>query len=230
MKIKFVHLLAISGLLLLASCKSCNDEPGCESIWLTEYVNPSLIIEIDSVNKELSLQIPNMTPGGVQGEVFQSYFTGDFNVVAKFDNFVAPSSPCGTCGRPYAEMIMYNSEAPDTVLDTSYVRAGISSTSIYTMIGLSKDEKPRIITTTSGEFRIGRFGPNMSGSVIAGGDTVSLAMTMPFNPVRFAFRLGSFNDSIVVGSTAIKITQFSVSGTTGCTLFSDQFTCNSIVP
>jgi hypothetical protein len=229
MKFKLAHVIVLSGLLLtLFSCDGCNQGPGCDSIWGIELTNQSMIIEIDSVNTTLSLQVPNMNPGGIQGEAYQAYFTGDFIAVAQFSNFVCPSSPCGTCGRPYAEMVMYNSETPDTILDTTFVRAGISSTHIYSMIGLQKDEKPRLITTTSGTFRIEKIGPSLTSQVIAGGDTVSMNLSMPMTPIRFAFRLGSFNDSLVVGTTAIKIDAFNVSGTSGATLFGDDFTCNSI--
>ncbi len=229
MKLKFAQVVLLSGLILgLFSCDGCNQGEPCDSIWGIEMANPSMIIEVDSVNKTLSLQVANMNPGGVQGEAYQAYFSGDFNVQAPFSNFVCPSSPCGTCGRPYAEMVMYNSETPDTIQDTTIVRAGISSTHIYSYIGLQKDQKIRLATTTSGVFRIQKIGSSLLSQVIAGGDTVTMNIAMPMNPIRFAFRLGSFNDSLVVGTTAIKINAFNVSGTSGATLFSDEFKCNSI--
>lgn len=225
MKLKFVHIIGFAGLLLTFSCNGCNKEPACDSIWVVEYINPSLIAEIDSVNKTMSMQVPSMANGvHYQGEVYQSYFNGNFNAVANFSNFIGTTGP----GRPYAEMIMYNSLVPDTVLDTSYVRAGISSTHIYTHMGLQKDEKIKLPTTTSGKFQINRIGNDMFGQVIAAGDTVTLSLTMPFTPIRFAFRLGSMGDSAVSSTTAIKITSFQVSGTSDCTLLTDQFKCNSI--
>lgn len=228
MKLKFAQVILLTGMVSsLFSCSGCNSGPQCEAIWAVDYVNPTLIAEIDSVNKTLSLQIPNMTPGGIQGEAYQAYFIGDFIAVAPFSNFVA-TLPGGGNGRPYAEMIMYNSEMPDTILDTTMVRAGISSDKIYAMIGLQTDEKMRLVTTTSGTFKISKISGQLTAQVIAGGDTVSKSLTMPMNPVRLAFRLGSFNDSIVMGTTAIKINSFNVSGTSDCTLLSDEFKCNSI--
>lgn len=230
MKLKFGHVITLSALMLtMFSCDGCNNGPVCESIWIATYDNPSFIAEVDSVNKTMSLQVASMSPttSDIQGEVYQSYFVGDFNVVAPFNNFVAgPLIPLD--GNPYAEMIMYNSETPDTVLDTSYVKAGISRDYIYSAIGLQKSQKPRLATTTSGTMRIQKIGNSILTQVIAGGDTVSKQMSLAFSPVRFALRLGSFNDSIVSTTTAIKFTAFNVSGTSDATLFSDQFTCNSI--
>lgn len=224
MKLRLISFFAIAGLLLTFSCK---EENTCAGIWAVEYVNPNLIAEVDIVNKTMSMQIANMLPGGIVGEAYQAYFIGDFNAVASFTNFQAPVAT-GSNGRAYAEMIMYNSEVPDTILDTNFVRAGISTTHIYSMIGLQTDQKIKLPTTNSGTFRIQKIGTSLLGEVIAGGETTSVSLTIPLNPIRFAFRLGSFNDSTVTGTTAIKITQFSVSGTNDCTLFSDQFKCNSI--
>lgn len=228
MKLKFAHVLALP--ILMVAFSSCKEENPCDSIWIAEYANPGFIAEIDSVNQTMSLQISSMSPTGVgfQGEVYQSYFVGDFNVVANFNNFVAgPALP--NDGNPYAELVMYNSETPDTVLDTSFVRAGISRDYIYGMIGLQKDKKPRLATTTSGTLRVQKLGSNLLAQVTAGAETATISMPFNFTPIRFAVRLGSFNDSIVSNTTGIKITSFSVSGTTDATLFSDQFKCNSIV-
>lgn len=227
MKLKIAHIFAVAGIILLSSCDGCNNNSGppCNPVWAVEYINPGLIAEVDSVNHTLSLQVSSMASGvGIQGEAYQEYFVGDFNVVAPFSNFIGTSGP----GRPYAEMIMYNSDIPDTILDTTFVRAGISSTHIYTYCGLQKVEKAKLPTTTSGTFRISKIGGAMIGQVIAGGDTVTLNLLMPFTPVRFGIRLGSFGDSAVNTTTAIKINAFPVSGTTGCTLQSDEFKCNSI--
>jgi hypothetical protein len=227
MKRKFASILALSGLMIAFS--SCAEESNCDSIWIVQYDNLNLIAEIDSVNQTMSLQVPSMspTPTDIQGEVYQSYFTGDFNVVAPFSNFVAGPLVAND-GNPYAELIMYNSETPDTVLDTSFVRAGISRDFIYAMIGLQKSKKVRLPSTTAGSLRIQRNGNSLLAQVIAGGDTVTKSMSFGFTPVRFAVRLGSFNDSIVSTTTGIKIDEFKVSGTTGATLFADEFKCNSI--
>ncbi len=231
MKLKFSQLITLSALLLtLFSCDGCNNNgPGCDGIWIAQYNNPAFIAEVDSINKTMSLQVSNMSPNGegIAGEVYQAYFTGDFDVQAPFANFV--SGPVvGIDGNPYAEIIMYNSETPDTVLDTNYVRAGISRDYIYAAIGLQKDQKTRLVSTTSGTMRIRKIGTNLLTRVIAGGDTVQQNFNFAFSAVRFALRLGCFGDSVVSNTTAIKFTAFNVSGTTGATLFSDQFTCNSI--
>jgi len=230
MKLKFSQLLILSALLLtLFSCDGCNNNgPGCDGIWIADYPNPSFIAEVDSVNKTMSLQVASMAPNtsGYQGEVYQAYFTGDFDVQAPFSNFVASYS--ATDGNPYAEMIMYNSATPDSVLDTTFVRAGISRDYIYASIGLQTDKQLKLPTTTSGTMRIRKIGSSILARVIAGGDTVQKNISFTFNPVRFSLRLGSFNDSSVTNTTAIKFNAFNVSGTSGATLFSDQFTCNSI--
>ena len=227
MKIKFAHIIAAFGLMFAFT--SCKKDPGCTGIWIVEYDNPALIAEIDSVNKTMSLQISSMSPTltNYQGEVYQSYFSGDFNVVAPFSNFVAGPLVPGD-GNPYTELIMYNSETPDTVLDTTYVRAGISRDYIYAMVGLQKSKKTRLVTTTSGSMRIQKIGNVVLAQVIAGVDTVTKNIPMSFTPVRFAVRIGSFNDSVVSTTTGVKINAFNVSGTSGSTLFSDEFKCNSI--
>ncbi len=231
MKLKFVHILAFAGLLLISSCDGCNNQgPGCAPIWAVQYSNPALIAEVDTVNTTMSLQVATMVPNldDMQGEVYQAYFVGDFDVVVPFSNFVAGPYQTND-GNPYAEMIMYNSEVPDTILDTTFVRAGISRDFIYAMTGLQSNQKPRLISPSpNGTFRIRKLGSNMLARVTSGADTVIQTLTMPFTPVRFAFRLGSFNDSAVSTTTAIKIDAFPVSGTTGCTLLSDEFKCNSI--
>jgi hypothetical protein len=124
---------------------------------------------------------------------------------------------------------MYNSEVPDTVQDTMYVRAGISRDFIYASIGINMVKSPRLSSTTSGQLKITKIGNALVGQTIAGGDTVTKSMSMPFVPVRFAVRMGSFNDSVVSNTTAIKIDAFNVSGTSGASLLSDEFKCNSIV-
>lgn len=230
MKLKFSQLITLSALLLtLFSCDGCNKGPQCDGIWIAQYDNPAFIAEVDSVNKTMSLQVSNMVPNGtgVAGEVYQAYFTGDFDVQAPFNNFVPGVPFVGGDGNPYAEIIMYNSETPDTVLDTNFVRAGISRDYIYASIGLQKSQKPRA-GNTSGTMRIRKIGSNLLTRVIAGTDTVTKQMNFSFSAVRFALRLGCYGDSTVSGTTAIKFTAFNVSGTSGATLFSDQFTCNSI--
>jgi hypothetical protein len=232
MKLKFAQVLLLTGLVFtLFSCDGCNNGPGCEKKWQVYVVeNSPLIAEIDSVNTQMSLQVSSMNPHtseDFQGEVFQEYFTGDYNVVAPFSNFV--STYQSGDGNPYAEIIMYNSEVPDTVLDTAYVKAGISRQFIYAAIGLQVVKKPRLASTNSGTFKITKIGSALSGQVIAGGDTVTKNLTMPFTPVRFAIRMGSFNDSAVGTPTQIKIDAFNVSGTSGSSLLSDEFKCNSII-
>ena len=231
MKLKFVHVIILTGLMVTSfSCDGCNQGPPCEKKWQVYQPNPSLIAEIDTVNTQMSLQCQSMNPtlDDFQGEVFQEYFTGDYNVVAPFSNFVAgPVLPFD--GNPYAEIIMYNSEIPDTVLDTMFVRAGISRDFIYAAVGINIVKKPRLSSTTSGSFRISKIGNSLVGQTIAGGDTVTKSMSMPFVPVRFAVRMGSFDDSVVSNTTAIKIDAFNVSGTSGSSLLSDEFKCNSIV-
>lgn len=231
MKLKFSQLITLSALLLtLFSCDGCNDNgPGCDGIWIVDYQNPAFIAEVDSVNQTMSLQVASMspTPTDYQGEVYQSYFVGDFDVQAPFSNFVAGPLVTGD-GNPYAEIIMYNSETPDTVLDTTFVRAGISRDFIYASIGLQQSKKPRLASTTSGSMRIKKIGNSILAQVIAGTDTAQKSIGFPFTPVRFALRMGSFNDSIVSTTTGIKFNAFNVSGTSGTTLFSDQFKCNSI--
>ncbi len=235
MKLKLLHVIILTGLVLTTfSCDGCNQGPPCQKKWQFFVVENSspIIAEIDSVNTQMSLQCASMNPhltDDFQGEVFQEYFTGDYNVTAPFSNFVSgPLLPFD--GNPYAEIIMYNSEVPDTVLDTMYVRAGISRDFIYASIGINIVKKPRLSTTTSGTMRIQKIGNSLLGQVIAGGDTVTKTMSMPFIPVRFAVRMGSFNDSVVSNNTAIKIDAFNVSGTSGSSLLSDEFKCNSIVP
>lgn len=233
MKLKFYQLLTLPALLLtLFSCDGCNNNgPGCETIWIVEYPNPAFIAEVDSVNKTMSLQVASMagTTSGFEGEVYQSYFTGNFDVQAPFANFVCgPYTGVADEGNPYAEIIMYNSETPDTVLDTTFVRAGISRDYIYASIGLQTDKKMRLSTTTSGTMQIRKIGSSLMARVIAGGDTVVKSLPFTFNPVRFSMRLGSFGDSAVYTTTGVKFTAFNVSGTTDATLYSDQFSCNSI--
>ncbi len=232
MKLKFVHVLILVGLMITSfSCDGCNDGPGCQKKWQIFAVeqNPAFIAEIDTVNTQMSLQMASMNPHtseDFQGEVFQEYFTGDYNVVAPFSNFTSgPLIPLD--GNPYAEIIMYNSEVPDTVLDTAYVRAGISRDFIYAAIGLQMNKKQRL--ATAGSMRIQKIGNALVGQVICGSDTVTKSMSMSFTPVRFAVRMGCFNDSTVSTTTAIKIDAFNVSGTSGSSLLSDEFKCNSIV-
>jgi len=231
MKLKFIHAIILVGLVLTTfSCDGCNQGPPCQKKWQVFTPNPALIAEIDTVNTQMSLQCASMNPtlDGFQGEVFQEYFTGDYNVTAPFSNFVSgPLLPFD--GNPYAELIMYNSEVPDTVLDTMYVRAGISRDFIYASVGINIVKSPRIASTTSGTMRVQKIGNSLLGQVIAGGDTVTKVMSMPFTPVRFAVRMGSFADSVVSNTTAIKINAFNVSGTSGSSLLSDEFKCNSIV-
>jgi hypothetical protein len=227
MKLKFIHILGVTAIITAIS--SCAPAVKCDGLWIAEYENPAFIAEVDSVNKTMSLQVASMSPtvADFQGEVYQSYFVGDFNVKATFNNFVA-GPLVGTDGNPYAEMIMYNSETPDTVLDTSFVKAGISRDYIYAAIGLQKSKKSRLVSTTSGTMRIQKIGSSLLAQVIAGGDTVTKQIPFTFSPLRFSLRLGSFNDSAVSTTTGIKFTSFGVSGTTGATLFSDEFSCNSI--
>jgi hypothetical protein len=233
MKLKLIHIAILIGLMITTfSCDGCNEGPPCQKKWQVYIVeNSPLIAEIDTVNTQMSLQIASMNPHiteDFQGEVFQEYFTGDYNVVAPFSNFVSgPLLPFD--GNPYAEIIMYNSEVPDTVLDTMYVRAGISRDFIYAAIGISMVKKQRLSHTNSGKFRIQKIGNSLLGQTIEGTDTVTKTLSMPFVPVRFAVRMGSFGDSVISNTTAIKIDAFNVSGTSGSSLLSDEFKCNSIV-
>lgn len=232
MKLKFVHVIILIGLMITTfSCDGCNQGPPCQKKWQVYIVeNSPLIAEIDTVNTQMSLQIQSMNPHvseDFQGEVFQEYFTGDYVVSAPFSNFVAgPLLPFD--GNPYAEIIMYNSEVPDTVLDTMYVKAGISRDFIYAAIGINMVKAPRL-GATSGTMKITKIGNALTGQVIIPGDTVTKSMSMPFVPVRFAVRMGSFSDSVVSNTTGIKIDAFNVSGTSGSSLLSDEFKCNSIV-
>lgn len=211
-------------LTAMAGIVSCSKVDDCPDFWAVNRTNPNLIVEIDENNEALSIQMTDFA--GTAGEVYQSYFTGEFNVIANFDNFTAPAAT-GTNGRPYIEMMMYNTNFPDTVLDTTAMRVGLSSTHIYCGIGVMQYQQ-KLRTATSGILRIQKQGTNLIAQTICGADTVTVTQNMSVAPVIFGFRVGSINDSAVTGTVGIKINQFNVIGNNGTTLYSDDFTCNSI--
>lgn len=221
---KYILPLVAGVVVLMFSCK---EESNCTTYWTTEINNPSLIMEIDEENEALSIQITDFA--SVPGEIYQSYFTGDvYDVIANFENFSAPAAT-GTNGRAFIEMMMYNTNFPDTVLDSTAIKVGISSTHIYSSIGYNQyQEKARLSTTNSGKFRIRKQGNNIQAYTIAGGDTVVTSYITPLNPTRFGFRIGTINDSLVTGTVGIKILNFNVIATNTTTLYTDDFTCNSI--
>jgi hypothetical protein len=109
------------------------------------------------------------------------------------------------------------------------MRVGLSATHIYAGIGLNDyQQKARLSTTISGRLEIRKHGSNLSVLCIAGGDTAMVSKVATLDAVRFGFRLGAIQDSAVTGTIGIKITQFNVVGNNGTTLYSDDFTCNSI--
>jgi len=203
---------------LLTSCEK--DE--CTKIWKIEGQNGGVIIEINTTNKELSLQ--GYDYSGFGGEIFQQYFTGDFEAVANFKNFIA-----GSGGRAYALMIMYNSEIPDTILDTTAVYCGITRNYIYSGIGIASTSGKNT-NGNAGVFRIKKFGNNLLAQTIVGTDTAQVSQNYSVNPIRFGFRIGTMGDSLVSGTSGIKITKFQVIGSNNTTLLGDEFTCNSIHP
>lgn len=220
---KYIFSVTALAIILMYSCK--NEDP-CPTYWTTEIINPSVIFEIDLENEALSIQINDFA--STAGEIYQSYFTGEYEVIATFSNFSAPAAT-GSNGRGYIEMVMYNTNFPDTVLDSTAVRVGISSTHIYSGIGYTQyEQKPRIATTNSGVFKIRKQGNNIQASTIAGGDTAYTNYITPVSPTRFGFRVGTINDSTVTGNVGIKILNFNVIGNNGTTLYSDDFKCNSI--
>ncbi len=200
---------------------SCNDDE-CVKMWHTEGLSNGVIIEINTDAKELSLQGYDFA--GFGGEIFQQYFTGDFEAIANFKNFAA-----GSGGRTYALMMMYNSEIPDTILDTTIVYCGITRNYIYSGIGLNWTSGKNT-NGNNGVFRIKKFGNNLLAQTIVGTDTAQVAQNYAINPIRFGFCIGTMGDSIVTGISGIKITKFQVIGPNNVTLLGDEFTCNSIQP
>lgn len=224
---KLTYLLLGMGLVFsLTSCPGGED--ACPDKWQVNRTSNDLIVEIDSVANNMSLQISNIFPvegSGIMGEVLQSYFDGNYNIKAPFSNFICPTSP--STGRSYVEMVMYNGAVPDTVLDTNVIVAGISRDFIYVKIGTQMAKAPRPATTNSGTFRIQKLSSSVTVQMLCT-DTVTLSKNFSFTPLYVGFRVGSLGDSTVLGQTAIKINQFNVSGTTGTTVYSDEFKCNSI--
>jgi len=206
------------GISFLTSCESDD----CVKIWQIEGQNGGVIIEINTTNKELSLQ--GVDYSGFGGEIFQQYFTGDFEAVANFKNFVA-----GSGGRIFAEMMMYNSAIPDTIMDTTSVYCGITKNYVYSGIG-GIWTNGKNTSGNAGVFRIKKFGNNLLAQTIVGTDTAQVSQNYSVNPIRFGFRIGTMGDSLVTGISGIKITKFQVIGANNVTLLGDEFTCNSIQP
>lgn len=217
-KILGFYTVILSGLSLFNSCESDD----CVKMWKIESQNSNVIIEINTTNNELSIQGTDYS--GFGGEIFQSYFTGDFEAIANFKNFVA-----GSGGRTYINMIMYNSEIPDTILDTTAVFCGITRNYIYSGIGLNLTSGKNT-NGNAGTFRIKKIGNNLLAQTIVGTDTAQVAQNYSVNPIRFGFRIGTMGDSLVSGISGIKITKFQVIGQNNVTLLGDEFTCNSIQP
>jgi|GEM_PF-5191945 len=223
MKKLYIPLL----IALVTGVAACSDNAdNCPDYWAVEQYDPTFIAEIDETNEALSLQITNYS--GLAGEVFQSYFTGEFDAIANFENFTAPPAT-GTNGRGFIEMVMYNTNFPDTILDTTAIRVGLSSTHLYAGIGVvDYQEKARLSSATSGKLEIRKHGNNLTAIGIAGLDTVIITKNAPMEPVRFGFRIGSISDSTVTGTVGVKIMQFNVVGNNATTLYGDDFSCNSI--
>ncbi|MBE2247757.1 MAG: hypothetical protein IAE67_10920 [Candidatus Competibacteraceae bacterium] len=215
-------LFALLGLSMIVF-NSCDNEDECFKIWQVAPGASGVIVEIDLTNKELSMQ--GLDFGGFGAEIFQSYFTGDFEAIATFKNFAAGSGG----GRPYAEMVMYNPEIPDTILDTTAVFAGITRNQIFSGIGVNWYSAKNTLGN-NGVFKIKKFGNNLSSTVIVGVDTATVSQYYSVSPIRFGFRIGTFNDSIVQGISGIKFTKFQVIGSNNATLLGDEFICNSIMP
>lgn len=217
-KIFIIFIIVFAGIIYLTSCN--NDD--CVKMWHIEGQANGVIIEINTDAKELSLQGYDFA--GFGGEIFQQYFTGDFEAVANFKNFAA-----GSGGRTYVNMVMYNAEIPDTVLDTTAVLCGITRNQIYAGVGLSNFSFKNT-SGTNGSFRIKKLGNSILSQTIVGTDTAQVSINYPTNPIRFGFRIGTINDSLVSGISGIKITKFQVIGANNVTLLGDEFTCNSIQP
>lgn len=216
--IAIIFSVVFAGILFFTACN--NDD--CVKMWHIEGQANGVIIEINTDAKELSLQGYDFA--GFGGEIFQQYFTGDFEAIANFKNFAA-----GSGGRTYALMMMYNSEIPDTILDTTIVYCGITRNYIYSGIGLNWTSGKNTNGNT-GVFRIKKFGNNLLAQTIVGTDTAQVAQNYAVNPIRFGFRIGTMGDSVVTGISGIKITKFQVIGSNNVTLLGDEFTCNSIQP
>lgn len=214
-------LLTVLGLGLIFF-NSCDKGDECVKFWEVTPTGNGMIVEIDLTSNELSMQGLDMA--GFGAEIFQSYFSGDFEAIANFKNFAAGSGG----GRSYAEMIMYNSEIPDTILDTTAVFAGISRNQIFAGIGVNWYKTKNTLGNT-GIFKIKKFGNSITSTVIVGVDTATVSQYYTVTPIRFGFRMGTYNDSIVPGISGIKITKFQVVGTNGATLSGDEFLCNSIM-
>lgn len=222
----FIGIYIVTNLI---SCKPSVDN--CPDKWVVNKKSEDLLVEIDSVANSMSIQIENVTPamgGYIMGDVVQSYFTGDFNIQAPFSNFISPAPSAGN-GRSYVEMILRPQENPLFPLaDTGIVVAGIASNFIYVRIGSQFNFAYKSAITNSGTFRIQKIGPSVLAEVRTAADTITMVKTFSILPYYCGFRLGGYNDSSVVGQTAIKINQFNVSGTSDATLYSDEFRCNSI--
>lgn len=219
MKKAFIIFSAVfAGILFFTSC----EQDDCVKMWHIEGQANGVIIEINTTNKELSMQ--GVDFAGFGGEIFQQYFTGDFEAIANFKNFAA-----GSGGRTFAEMMMYNSEIPDTIMDTTSVYCGITRNRIYAGIG-GIWTSGKNTSGNTGVFRIKKFGNNLLAQTIVGTDTAQVAQNYAVNPIRFGFRIGTMGDSLVTGISGIKISKFQVIGANNVTLLGDEFTCNSIQP
>ena len=70
------YLSLIAGFILFFSCD--NGAGDCPKNWYVSLRNPSAIVEIDTLNDELSMQMEN--PSGVDAETYQRTVSGDFNI------------------------------------------------------------------------------------------------------------------------------------------------------
>jgi len=224
MKRIFGYLSLLTGFILFFSCDS--GEGDCQKNWYVSLRNPSAIVEIDTINDELSMQMEN--PSGVDAETYQRTVSGDFNFRIDFRNFARPNL---TDDISYAALVLYDPTVPDTILDTSIVMAGIMNGKLFAVATVSDT----VYTNTNGDkgiFNVRRTGNMITVKSISGFDTAVIERVYKAQPSRVGFRIGTLDSSVAAsGMLGIKITNFEV--ITGANqglnpIVSDDFKCNSL--
>ena len=224
MKRIFASLSLLTGFILFFSCDSGEGE--CPKNWYVSLRNPAAIVEIDTLNDELSMQMEN--PSGVDIETYQRTVTGDFNFRIDFRNFSRPNI---TDDISYAALVLYDPTIPDTILDTSIVLAGIMNGKLFTVATVT-DTVTKNTNGNSGVFNVRRTGNLLTVKSISGFDTAVIERVYKAQPSRIGFRIGTIDSSVAAsGMLGIKITNFEVitGGNQGLNpIVSDEFKCNSL--
>jgi hypothetical protein len=211
-----VSIALVSVSLIQVGCTDSDGDESddCQPIWTMDR---SQITSNYSIrNSYLELEVQNAEPG-IAIEVAQDGLVGDFSISANFDAFSA-----GTGSGGFAQMIVLDPLQPENGMCGASIGSGMID-AFVDFPSIQSDS--RFTNGSSGSFMLSRIGGEVTATCTVGSKTASRTSVFVADDLTVAFQIGS-NDSLLSGTTAIRIHEFLVSDSTA--ISGDDFNCDRV--